>query len=121
MSMRPWHLICLRSCHGQQELEKWVVACESIMLAESRRDGSPQFDRHKIVVDFIVPSALLHSSSTQHYPTQYFEVFCGVLTLQVIPDKVPNIFRCLRWSSRFLSVFPKRAAEPRSGRSPSLG
>ena len=42
-----------------------------------------------------------------------------VLTPQSIPDTVPNTFRCSRWSAHFSSVFLKRAAKPRLGRSPS--
>ena len=43
---------------------------------------------------------------------------CDVLTPKIIPDKVPNLLRCLRWSAHSTSVSPKRAAKPRPCRSP---
>ena len=48
---------------------------------------------------------------------------CDVLTPQIIPDKVQNIVPCLIEVVRtfFNQFFPKRAAKPRSGRSPTLG
>ena len=45
---------------------------------------------------------------------------CDVLNPRIIRDKVPNKFRCARWSAHLLSVFPKRAAKPRSSRSPRV-
>ena len=46
---------------------------------------------------------------------------CDVLTTQIPPDNVPNIFRCLRRPAHYSSVFPKRAAKPRLGWSLGLG
>ena len=39
---------------------------------------------------------------------------CDAVTPQIIPDKVPNIFRCLRWSARFFDQLFQNARRSRA-------
>ena len=47
---------------------------------------------------------------------QRYSSLCDVLTPQTIRDKVPNIFRCLRWSTHFCQFFQNvRLSRARAG------